>query len=43
MSPGKTWEGFVGGTAASVLVGFFALYQDRDEFLEIWEALVLGA
>ena len=43
MSPGKTWEGFVVGFAASVLVAFFALYQDRDRFLEIWEALVLGA
>ena len=43
MSPGKTWEGFVAGFAASVLVAFFALYQDREEFLAIWEALVLGA
>jgi phosphatidate cytidylyltransferase len=43
MSPGKTWEGFVVGFAASVLVVFFALYQDRDQFLEIWETLVLGA
>ena len=43
MSPGKTWEGFVVGFAASVLVSFFALYQDRDEFLKIWEVLVLGA
>ena len=43
MSPGKTWEGFVAGFAASVLVAFFALYQDREQFLEIWEALVLGA
>ena len=34
MSPGKTWEGFVAGFAASVLVAFFALYQDRNEFLE---------
>jgi phosphatidate cytidylyltransferase len=42
MSPGKTWEGFVAGFAASVLVAFFALYQDRDTFLEIWEALLLG-
>jgi phosphatidate cytidylyltransferase len=24
-------------------VAFFALYQDRNEFLKIWEALVLGA
>jgi phosphatidate cytidylyltransferase len=43
MSPGKTWEGFVAGFAASLLVCFFALYQDREEFLEIWETLVLGA
>jgi phosphatidate cytidylyltransferase len=43
MSPGKTWEGFVAGFAAAVLVAFFALYQDRDDFLEIWQALVLGA
>ncbi len=43
MSPGKTWEGFVAGFVASVLVAFFALYQDRHEFLKIWEALVLGA
>ena len=43
MSPGKTWEGFFAGVAASLLVCFFALYQDRGEFLEIWEALVLGA
>jgi phosphatidate cytidylyltransferase len=43
LSPGKTWEGFVVGFAASVLVVFFALYQDRDRFLEIWEMLLLGA
>ena len=43
MSPGKTWEGFVAGFAASVLVAFFALYQDRESFLKIWEALVVGA
>jgi phosphatidate cytidylyltransferase len=42
LSPGKTWEGFVAGSAASVLVAFFALYQDRDEFLAIWQALALG-
>jgi phosphatidate cytidylyltransferase len=42
ISPAKTWEGFVAGTVASVLVAFFALYEDRHEFLEIWEALVLG-
>ena len=43
LSPGKTWEGFVVGTAVCVLVAFFALYQDRDEFLTIWEIVVLGA
>jgi phosphatidate cytidylyltransferase len=42
LSPGKTWEGFVVGTLACVAVAFFALYEDRDQFLEIWEALVLG-
>lgn len=42
VSPGKTWEGFVAGTVAAILVAFFALYQDRDEFLPIWQALVLG-
>jgi phosphatidate cytidylyltransferase len=40
VSPGKTWEGFVGGVAATVAVCFFALY-DQD-FLEIWESLVFG-
>jgi phosphatidate cytidylyltransferase len=43
LSPGKTWEGFVAGTIVSVAVAFFALYEDRDEFLAIWQALVLGA
>jgi phosphatidate cytidylyltransferase len=43
MSPGKTWEGFLAGTVAAIAVAFFALYEDRDEFLAIWQALVLGA
>jgi phosphatidate cytidylyltransferase len=42
-SPGKTWEGFLAGTAAAVLVSFFALYSDRQHFLNVWQALVLGA
>ena len=42
-SPGKTWEGFVAGTAAAVAVAFFALYEDRETFLTIPEALTLGA
>jgi phosphatidate cytidylyltransferase len=41
-SPGKTWEGFVAGTLAAVAVAFFALYEDRDTYLAIWEALLLG-
>ncbi len=42
MSPGKTWEGFVAGALAAVAVAFFALYEDRDGFLNIWQSLVLG-
>ncbi len=41
ISPGKTWEGFVAGTAAAVAVAFFALYDQG--FLGGWESLVLGA
>jgi phosphatidate cytidylyltransferase len=42
ISPGKTWEGFLAGLVAGAAVAFFALYEDRNEFLAIWEALVLG-
>jgi len=42
ISPGKTWEGFVAGTAAAVAVCFIALYQDRGVFLTIGEAVLLG-
>jgi phosphatidate cytidylyltransferase len=42
LSPGKTWEGFLAGTVAAVAVAFFALYEEREEFLSIWQALVLG-
>jgi phosphatidate cytidylyltransferase len=42
-SPGKTWEGFIAGTLVTILVAFFALYEDRDEFLSVWQAIVLGA
>jgi phosphatidate cytidylyltransferase len=42
ISPGKTWEGFVAGTLAAVAVAFFALYEDRETFLSIPEAIVLG-
>ena len=40
VSPGKTWEGFFFGTAATVLVVFFAMYEEG--FLSISESLVLG-
>lgn len=43
ISPGKTWEGFVGGVAAAMLVAFVILYKDRHEFLSISEMLLLGA
>jgi phosphatidate cytidylyltransferase len=42
ISPGKTWEGFVAGAAATVFVTFVALYEDRGEFLSIGQALLLG-
>jgi phosphatidate cytidylyltransferase len=42
LSPGKTWEGFLVGFAAAVLVTFFALYMDKKDFLSVWQAIVLG-
>ena len=39
-SPGKTWEGFVFGTAATVFVAFVALY--KTDFLTIPQSIVLG-
>jgi phosphatidate cytidylyltransferase len=42
ISPGKTWEGFVAGTVATVFVAFVALYDQRHEFLSIGEAVLLG-
>ena len=41
LSPGKTWEGFVAGTAAAIAVAFFALYEEG--FLTIPESIALGA
>jgi phosphatidate cytidylyltransferase len=40
ISPGKTWEGFVAGTLAAVLVTFFALYE--QDVVTSGESLVLG-
>ena len=42
LSPGKTWEGFVAGTVAAVAGSFFTLYDDRHDFLTIWQAVALG-
>ncbi len=39
-SPGKTWEGFVFGTAATVFVAFVALY--KQHFLTIGQSIALG-
>jgi phosphatidate cytidylyltransferase len=40
-SPGKTWEGFALGTAATVFVTFVAMY--KAHFLTVPQSLVLGA
>ena len=40
-SPGKTWEGFVFGTAATMFVTFVTLY--KQDFLTIGQSLVVGA
>jgi phosphatidate cytidylyltransferase len=42
LSPGKTWEGFAIGSLAGVFVSFVALYSDRDHYLVIWQAVLLG-
>jgi phosphatidate cytidylyltransferase len=41
ISPGKSWEGFVGGTVAAMAVAFFAMYDQG--FLTDFEAVALGA
>jgi phosphatidate cytidylyltransferase len=40
VSPGKTWEGFVFGTAATVFVAFVALY--KQHYVSIADSIVLG-
>jgi phosphatidate cytidylyltransferase len=42
VSPGKTWEGLIGGTLATVFVTFVALYDTRDEWLSVGQAVLLG-
>jgi phosphatidate cytidylyltransferase len=41
LSPGKTWEGFLFGTATTVFVAFVALY--KQDYLSIPESILLGA
>jgi phosphatidate cytidylyltransferase len=40
LSPGKTWEGLIGGTIVAILVPFFALYHQH--FLTVGESVALG-
>jgi phosphatidate cytidylyltransferase len=40
LSPGKTWEGFLFGTAATIFVALVALYDQH--YLSIGESLLLG-
>jgi phosphatidate cytidylyltransferase len=40
VSPGKTWEGFVAGSAACVFVTWDALY--KTDYVTGWRSLVLG-
>jgi phosphatidate cytidylyltransferase len=40
LSPGKTWEGFVFGTIATVFVSFVALY--KQHYISIVESILLG-
>jgi phosphatidate cytidylyltransferase len=41
ISPGKTWEGFVAGSAAAIFVAWIALY--RSGFVDGYRSIVLGA
>ena len=41
LSPGKTWEGFLFGTAATIFVAFVALY--KQHYLSIGQSIVVGA
>ena len=40
LSPGKTWEGFVFGTLATVFVSFVTLY--KQDFISIADSIFLG-
>jgi phosphatidate cytidylyltransferase len=40
LSPGKTWEGFLFGTAATIFVAFVALY--KQDYISIGQSILLG-
>jgi phosphatidate cytidylyltransferase len=42
LSPGKSWEGLLVGAVAGVFVSFIALYDTREDYLSVWQAIVLG-
>jgi phosphatidate cytidylyltransferase len=42
LSPKKTWEGLGAGAVAGIFVSFIALYDTRDHYLSVWQAIVLG-
>jgi phosphatidate cytidylyltransferase len=42
LSPGKSWEGLLIGAVAGVFVAFIALYDTRDRYLPVWQAVLLG-
>jgi phosphatidate cytidylyltransferase len=41
LSPKKTWEGFVAGTAAAIFTTFIVFY--KQDYLTVWESIALGA
>jgi phosphatidate cytidylyltransferase len=42
ISPGKTWEGLIAGTLATIFVTFVSLYDTRHEWLSVGQAVLLG-
>jgi phosphatidate cytidylyltransferase len=42
LSPGKSWEGLLIGALAGIFVSFIALYDTRNKYLSVWQAIVLG-
>jgi phosphatidate cytidylyltransferase len=42
LSPKKTWEGLGAGAGAGIFISFIALYDTRDRYLNVWQAIVLG-